>query len=981
MVRRNTRQNSQRDSRNSSTRSYNNNRYDRNRRNSNSEYSRNSYQQKRREDTNSEENKKFENPKFFYKRVYGNYSKLYVPEAYESKRNEKKTSVKSETEAQLEFQDVISNDENLNDTNLLNKSSIKKNSKTDLKSNESTVTANKKDKLKIIYTQIKKLEKELDVDVPLENLNEYNFNILKKEHLQLISKYIELVKGSYKIAITRYEIDTKIWKLGIYKLFNLYRNYLNDLYTYQGDEFLEEIEKIKESFGYFIKESLKNIYQLAQLLKEYDTNSDVPLHKSVKFNRYQVAWHRSMFYINDLFRYQYLHGLVPSEFLEDLWLKANFINKRVIQISPNNGLLYHQMAILHLSKDNKIEALYYFLRSLCVRNPYTNSRETHLSFFDNVFQEFDKVCNEYSSIYNFETFSLQYAHLHGILYTKIGTEKFNSVLKRFMKAIKIQSENLKPLMIRTMALCNIAILHHYINIKNDNLLELPIQLLIEQLETNIRVFLNKQDKKFLHYIEVIMYWLIVSLHNNESYLDLMKDKLKNIWPLFVKISNIIEQSLYDQNINIDVIEEDLNDNQEDNEKEGNAIENNEEGSEEENKNKNWNNLKSMKFIITRSTESQDSADNEEEENENENQLTETFTFKKSYDLEYRGFVPLQNLFEFIEYDDSISNYEDWYKAIMSKCGINNKESTSDNNNLLNVQTNGFNNMNDNDVVEEERIIILMNIIKKYIKEIDYDGCYWNYKNECAINGSKNYGDYYQTDYSNIDFNEMSDHETSPTDQVDIFDSIDQNIYNNDGGDIDELKKTKQMLSEFLADSYEKENHDEIIINPQLTKIIFDTNCFINSLNSIKNIFENTNLNIIIPLAVITELSGLQNCKKQAKDALDYLKYIIGQTNHRALLKVVTTKGNTLYNIDNIYHENWHNIGKDFMNADDAILSCFNSVSSSSYNQNHFTNNLNYTKNIIVSNDKNMRVKARAQNIVAFNNNEFIGMLRRKNILS
>lgn len=98
------------------------------------------------------------------------------------------------------------------------------------------------------------------------------------------------------------------------------------------------------------------------------------------------------------------------------------------------------------------------------------------------------------------------------------------------------------------------------------------------------------------------------------------------------------------------------------------------------------------------------------------------------------------------------------------------------------------------------------------------------------------------------------------------------------------------------------------------------------------------------------------------------------------MKVVTTKGNTLYNIDNIYHENWHNIGKDFMNADDAILSCFHS-SSSSYNQNNFINNLNYTKNIIVSNDKNMRVKARAQNIVAFNNNEFIGMLRRKNILS
>jgi len=130
--------------------------------------------------------------------------------------------------------------------------------------------------------------------------------------------------------------------------------------------------------------------------------------------------------------------------------------------------------------------------------------------------------------------------------------------------------------------------------------------------------------------------------------------------------------------------------------------------------------------------------------------------------------------------------------------------------------------------------------------------------------------------------------------------------------------------------------------------------------------------------VITELSGLQNCKKQAKEALDYLKFITSQSNHRANLKVVTMKGNVIYNIDKIYHENWNNISKDYMNADDAILYCFNS---SSYNQNYFTNNLKYIKNIMVSNDKNMRVKARAQNIAAYKNNEFIGILKRKNILS
>jgi len=94
-----------------------------------------------------------------------------------------------------------------------------------------------------------------------------------------------------------------------------------------------------------------------------------------------------------------------------------------------------------------------------------------------------------------------------------------------MKGIKTQSEKLSPYWIRTTALCNIAMFHHYLNIKNDNLLAFPIQLILKQLETNIRIFLDKQDKKFLHHIEIFLYWMIISLQSNESYIELMKPTL------------------------------------------------------------------------------------------------------------------------------------------------------------------------------------------------------------------------------------------------------------------------------------------------------------------------------------------------------------------------------------------------------------------------------------------------------------------------
>jgi len=772
-----------------------NNKNNKNKRNSNSnkEYSRNSYS-KRRDSSSSEGSKKFENPKFFYKRVFGNYSKLYVPDDYESnnqlKQNNNKKSLKKENDTSIEFQDATSNDENINDSNLI----TKKTSKNDLKLNE---TDNKLEKLKTVYSEIKNLEKELDIEIPLESLNEFNINILTEKHLQLINNYIELIQESYKIAIIKYDMDSKIWKIGIHKLFNLFRNYLIDLYNCQNEyseiydnskinlydyknEYSELYGNVKKEFTYFITESLKCVYKLAYILKTYDTDSNLPLHKNIKFNRYQIAWHRTMFYINDLFRYQYLHELETSENLNKLWEKANLINKHVIYISPNNGLLYHQMGILQHSKDNHFEALYYFLRSLCVKTPYSNARETHIAFFNNIFQKFNEVCNKYSKIYNIETLSLYYTHLHGIIYTKIGTEKFDTIFKRLIKGIKVQHEKLTPYWIRMTALCNIAMFHYYYKVKNDNLLVLPLQLIIDLLETFIRIYLDQENNKFLHYIEICMSWLLLSVINEESYLDLLKPKLKIIWPLIIKVCNSVEQSLVNKGIDVTIIKDESNENSED--------ENKVNEEQEEEKIIKLNILKSMKFNVTRKK----NIDNEDENH----QLLQPFLFTKLYDLEYRGFTPLQGLFKFIQYDDSISNYKDWYFGIMNQCSFifennndriiydfydNMDEIDQQFNQLKNIKKKLNEQMKKNNYkireidysIEEERIIILINAIKEFVKEIEYDGCYWNYRY-----GNRNiekFDNNNKVNYNNIDFNDLSDHEISSSDQIDIFNSLDQDV--------------------------------------------------------------------------------------------------------------------------------------------------------------------------------------------------------------
>eukprot|EP00833_Pecoramyces_ruminatium_P008652 jgi/Orpsp1_1/1182684/evm.model.c7180000082226.2 len=112
--------------------------------------------------------------------------------------------------------------------------------------------------------------------------------------------------------------------------------------------------------------------------------------------------------------------------------------------------------------------------------------------------------------------------------------------------------------------------------------------------------------------------------------------------------------------------------------------------------------------------------------------------------------------------------------------------------------------------------------------------------------NNNNNDDEENDNYKIDFNDLSDQEVSSPGQIDIFNTLDQEVYNNNA--VDELRKKKQLLSEYITDPKDGEPYQEIVINPQLTRIIFDTNCYIVSLKTIKNIFENTNLNIIIPLA-------------------------------------------------------------------------------------------------------------------------------------
>lgn len=52
------------------------------------------------------------------------------------------------------------------------------------------------------------------------------------------------------------------------------------------------------------------------------------------------------------------------------------------QIAPKNGRPYNQLAILAVYTRRKLDAVYYYMRSLAASNPFITARESLLSLFD-----------------------------------------------------------------------------------------------------------------------------------------------------------------------------------------------------------------------------------------------------------------------------------------------------------------------------------------------------------------------------------------------------------------------------------------------------------------------------------------------------------------------------------------------------------------------------------------------------------------------
>lgn len=189
--------------------------------------------------------------------------------------------------------------------------------------------------------------------------------------------------------------------------------------------------------------------------------------------------------------------------------------------------------------------------------------------------------------------------------------------------------------------------------------------------------------------------------------------------------------------------------------------------------------------------------------------------------------------------------------------------------------------------------------------------------------------------------------------------------------------------------------------PGYTVLVFDTNILIGMLSIMKDLLESEQWTIIIPLVVITELDGLkkgnqstgsqsnhhhQNKDRLSLDATEAIKYLESSIKTKSKwLKIQTSKGNYLrdlsirnekINFQDYNHQSDPNqvgFSTDHAhNLDDLVLRA------TMWQIEHFNhssqNNEMTEKVVLVTLDRNLRLKARARGILAANEKEIIGLV-------
>ncbi|KAF4519712.1 hypothetical protein B566_EDAN003962 [Ephemera danica] len=189
-------------------------------------------------------------------------------------------------------------------------------------------------------------------------------------------------------------VEQHIWKIVFYNVIEMLRKGMaDDPNTESRARYKQTLMAVLEEGVNYFEGLLEALQQNFKFSMEHLTGPNAPpftphAHKDAPFtNLAIISAQKICIFLGDIARYKEQ----ASESSISTYTKARQWYTKAQVLNPKNGRPYNQLAILALYARRKLDAVYFYMRSLMASNPFQTARESLLALFDENRKKFESL--------------------------------------------------------------------------------------------------------------------------------------------------------------------------------------------------------------------------------------------------------------------------------------------------------------------------------------------------------------------------------------------------------------------------------------------------------------------------------------------------------------------------------------------------------------------------------------------------------------
>lgn len=223
---------------------------------------------------------------------------------------------------------------------------------------------------------------------PSFDSEEFKENLARTRN-KLKSLYETMILADIDTA-THNQVEQSLWKNVFYQVIEVLRENIRNCAEDQKNEIKEYLALLLDQSRAFYENLLENLqrnhrFNLKEILQNPGMRKKCNLKGGKRLKLALLSCQRTFISLGDIARYrEQVMGTLNYGQSRHSYLQAQIL-------APKNGRPYNQLAILAVKTRHKLDAVYYYVRSLCASNPILTARESLMGLFDEIRRKFDYI--------------------------------------------------------------------------------------------------------------------------------------------------------------------------------------------------------------------------------------------------------------------------------------------------------------------------------------------------------------------------------------------------------------------------------------------------------------------------------------------------------------------------------------------------------------------------------------------------------------